>query len=90
MIFRIERTFLIKTEENVELDPKKFLHCSNIEELNEEVGQYIYDICKYPEAKGIRFSEELETRYWDNWFNNDNDKSFYIEWQKLKGLPAEL
>ena len=43
MKFKIEANYLIKTEKDIELNPKKFLHCATIEELTSEVEQYMYD-----------------------------------------------
>lgn len=91
MRFKVERNFLVKTYEEIELDPKKFLHCSTIEELNDEIEDFIScSNSDHPTHPGFQCSEELGMRFWDSWFENDNDKSFYVEWQRLKGLPAEL
>lgn len=89
MKFKVERTFLVRSEDEIELDPKDFLHCATIEELNEEIDYEIWNRCEHPVVKGLQESEEIGVRYWDMWFNN-NDNSFYVEWQKLKGLPEEL
>ena len=48
MKFRIESNWLLKTEEDIELDPKNFVHCSTIEELNNEIEDYIHGYMKFP------------------------------------------
>ena len=90
MKFKVERNFLVRTEETIELNPKDFLYCANIEELNDEIQTKLWDCVEHPKIKGFQSSEEIGVRFWDNWFNEENDKSFYSEWQKLKGLPQEL
>ena len=90
MKFKVERNFLVRTEEVIELVPNNFLHCATIEELFEEVEEQIESMCKHPTAYGLQSSEEIGVRYYDNWFSEDNGKSFFIEWQKLKELPQEL
>lgn len=90
MKFKVERNFLVRTYEEIEMNPEKFLHCSTIEELSDELEEYIYNASEHPSHPGFQNSEEIGVRYWDSWFENDNDKSFYSEWQRLKGLPQEL
>lgn len=91
MKFKVERNFLVRTEETIDLDPKDFLHCANIMELNDEIEDYISDRCEHPKHPGFQDSEEIGCRYYDNWpFNALNTKSFYLEWQKLKNLPEEF
>ena len=87
MKFRIESNWLLKTEEDIELDPKNFVHCSTIEELNNEIEDYIHGYMKFPntEKNYIMYVENLGTRFWDTTYGE-----FMIEWQKLKGLPEEL
>ena len=89
MRFAVERTFLVRTYEEIELDPKKFIHCSSIEELNEEISDYIHFQTEHPTHPGFQGSEEIGTNYWDLWYDYGG-QSFYLEWQKLKGLPQEL
>lgn len=92
MKFKVETSWLTRREEFIELDPKNFLHCTNIEELNEEIEAYITDHLTYPEfGKLDQYQEMLGLRYFDNWpFETLDTKSFYLEWQRLKGLPQEL
>ena len=87
MKFKIESNWLLKTEEDIELDPKNFVHCSTIEELNNEIEDYIHGYMKFPnmEKNYIIYIENLGTRFWDTTYGE-----FMIEWQKLKGLPEEL
>lgn len=87
MKFKVENNWLIRTEEYIELDPKNFLHCSNIQELNDEVEDYIHQYMKFPnmEEKYIIYEECLGTDFWDTTYGE-----FMLEWQKLKGLPQEL
>ena len=89
MKFRIERNFLVRTEEYIELNPKDFLHCANIEELNTEVEEYINGLCEHPKHPSLIYSEEIGCRFYDHWFEN-NEESFYTKWQELKGLPQQL
>jgi len=89
MKFKIERTFLVRTDEELDLDPNRFLHCATIEELNDEIEEYIDDFCEFPEHPKLDSCEQLGVRFWNPWYN-DNSKSFYSEWQRLKGLPQEL
>ena len=89
MRFKVERTFLVKSEEELELSPRNYLHCATIEELNECVEETINSFCEHPKVHGLQESEEIGMRYWNNWFEHD-EQSFYQEWQKLKGLPQEL
>lgn len=89
MKFKIERTFLVRTEEFIEFDPKDFLHCATIEELNNEIEDKIDNSCEHPNVKGLQLSEEIGLRYYD-YYPFDGTKSFYQEWQRLKGLPQEL
>ena len=87
MKFKVENNWLVRTEEDIELDPKDFLHCSNIEELNDEIYDYIHNRMQFPEMKKgfVMYEEALGTNFWDTTFGE-----FMLEWQKLKGLPAEL
>lgn len=86
MKFRIENNWLLKTEEEIEIDPKKFLYCSNVEELNSEIEDFIHAHMKFPNMeKDCCYEECLGTRYWDTTYGE-----FMLEWQKLKGLPQEL
>lgn len=87
MKFKVENNWLVRTEEDIELDPKDFLHCSNIEELNDEIYDYIHNRMQFPEMKKgfIMYEEALGTNFWDTTYG-----TFMLEWQKLKGLPAEL
>ena len=87
MKFRIENNWLLRTEEDIELNPKDFVHCATIEELNDEIEDYIHKYMKYPNMEnGYCFYEEsLGTEYWDTTYGQ-----FMLEWQKLKGLPQEL
>lgn len=95
MKFKIEANYLIKTEKDIELDPKKFLYCATIEELISEVEQYMYDNTTLDfflskDNSTLVYTELLGLRYWDRWFEEDDGKAFYLEWQRLKGLPAEF
>ena len=87
MKFKVENNWLIRTEEDIELNPKDFVHCSTIEELNSEIEDYINDRMKFPnmEKNYVVFEEVLGTRFWDTTYGE-----FMLEWQKLKGLPQEL
>lgn len=87
MKFRIENNWLLRTEEDIELNPEKFLHCATIEELNSEIEDYIHDNMRFPnmDKNYIVFEEVLGTRFWDTTYGE-----FMLEWQKLKGLPQEL
>ena len=90
MKFTVERTFIVRTTENIDLDPKDFLQCANIDELIEEIEDCIYSCTVHPTHPGFESSEEVGTQYWNDWYNEQERKSFYVEWQKLKGLPEEL
>jgi len=83
MKFLVERNFLVRTYEEVDLNPKDFLHCADIAELYDEVEEAIQD-CEHPTHPNRESSEQLGVNFWDN------SLSFYKEWQKLKGLPQEL
>ena len=87
MKFRVENNWLLKTEEEIELDPKNFLHCSDIEELNAEIHDFIHLNMKFPNCeKGYCLYQEcLGTIFWDTTYGK-----FMLEWQRLKGLPQEL
>ena len=89
MKFKVERNFLVRTYEEVDLNPENFLHCANIQELCDEVEDYINIICEHPTHPGFEESEQLGVHFQDAHYES-NLKSFYIEWQKLKGLPQEL
>ena len=87
MKFKIENNWLLRTEEDMELNPKDFVHCATIEELNDEIKDYIHQYMKYPamEEGYHLYIEALGTEYWDTTYGE-----FMLEWQKLKGLPQEL
>jgi len=87
MKFKIENNWLLKTEEDIELNPKDFVHCATIEELNDEIKDFIYKYMKYPnlESGYCTYEESLGTEFWDTTYGE-----FMSEWQKLKGLPEEL
>ena len=87
MKFRIENNWLLRTKEDIELNPKDFVHCATIEELNDEIKDYIHKYMKYPSMEGeyCLYEESLGTEYWDTTYGQ-----FMLEWQKLKGLPQEL
>ena len=89
MKFKVERTFLVRTFEEIDLSPKNFLHCSNIEELNNEVEDTINNLANHPTHPNFESSEQIGLNFWNSWFDDD-EKSFYLEWQRLKGLPQEL
>ena len=89
MKFRVNRTFLVRTEEIIELNPKKFKSCANIEELINDVEDYINDQTIHPTHPNFTYSEQIGLEYQDMYWNSD-DKSFYGEWQKLKGIPQEI
>ena len=84
MKFRVENNWLLRTEEDIELDPKDFVHCTTIEELNDEIKDFIHKWMKYPNIECL-YEEALGTEYWDTTYG-----TFMLEWQKLKGLPQEL
>lgn len=94
MRFKVENNWLLRTEEFIELDPKDFLYCASIEELDEEIHAYIHDKMSFPEMEKnyVMYEECLGTNYYDYYpFEKlGESKSFYLEWQKLKGLPQEL
>ena len=83
--FNVERNFLVRTLEEIELNPEDFLHCASIDELHNEIEDYIDKYIKHPKHSGLVESEELGVRYYDTTFGK-----FFDEWQKLKGLPQEL
>lgn len=88
MKFKVECNWLLRTEEEIELYPKDFIHCATIAELNDEIEDSINNRIKYPNMeKDSTVTEEecLGIRYWDMNFGE-----FMKEWQKLKGLPEEL
>ena len=87
MKFRVENSWLLRTEEDIELNPEKFLHCATIEELNNEIEDYIHDRMKFPnmEKNYVLYEENLGTRFWDTTYGE-----FMLKWQELKGLPLEL
>ena len=88
MKFRIENNWLLRTEEDIELNPKDFIHCATISELNDEIEDFIHSHMKYPnmEKDYCAYDEEcLGVRFFDSTFGE-----FMKEWQKLKGLPEEL
>ena len=89
MKFKVERAFLVRTYEEIDLSPKNFLHCSNIEELNNEVEDMINNLTNHPTHPNFESSEQIGVNFWNSWFD-EGEKSFYLEWQKLKGLPQEL
>ena len=87
MKFKVENNWLLKTEEDMELNPKDFVHCATIEELNNDINDYIHQHMKYPniERNYVLYEEVLGTTYWDTTYGE-----FMKEWQKLKELPQEL
>ena len=87
MKFKIENNWLLRTEEDMELDPKDFLYCATIEELNDEIKDHIHKYMKYPNMENgyCLYEESLGTNFWDTTYGE-----FMLEWQKLKGLPQEL
>ena len=87
MKFKVEGNWLLKTEEDIELNPKDFLYCSSIEELNDEIKDHIHRYMKYPSMENgyVRYEEALGIDFWDTTYGE-----FMLEWQKLKGLPQEL
>lgn len=89
MKFKVERTFFVRTFEEIDLNPKDFLHCSSIEELNNEVEDKINNLTIHPAHPNFESSEQVGVNFWNSWFDN-NEESFYLEWQRLKGLPQEL
>lgn len=90
MKFKVERNFLVRTyDEEIEIKPEDFLHCATIEELVDEVEDFINDKIVYPTHPNLGSAEELGHRFW-TFLNDSNTESFYDEWQKLKNLPEEL
>lgn len=87
--FTVKRNFLVRTRETIELNPKDFIHCASIEELNNEVADYISNNIEHPNHPYREDSECLGETYFNNYWMDDS-LEFYSEWQKLKGLPAEL
>lgn len=85
MKFRVETNWLLRKEEDMELDPKNFIHCANIEELNDEIHDYISTNMEFPELNELSTAECLGKYFWDTTYGE-----FMLEWQKLKGLPQEL
>jgi hypothetical protein len=87
MKFKVESNWLLRTEEEIELNPKDFVHCATIEELNDEIKDFIHQYMKYPnmERGYCLYEEALGMEYWDTTYGN-----FMLEWQRLKGLPQEL
>ena len=83
MKFKIERNFLVRTYEEIELDPETFISCGDIEELTNEIEDCI-NICEHPTHPNLESSEQLGVYF------SDKSSSFYKEWQRLKGLPQEL
>lgn len=95
MKFKVESNYLIRTEQNITLNPKDFLHCSTIEELHDEIEDEFYnklhpDFISKIYGQDIMYQELLGLRCYDTWFETDGGKSFFKEWQNLKGLPVEL
>lgn len=87
MKFTIEQIFLSRVTRELDINPKDFLYCANVEELNTELEDYIHNRCDFPaNADEI---EELGMRYYQEWWNS-NEESFYLKWQELKGLPVNL
>ena len=82
-MFTVENKFLLSSYEEINLDPKNFLHCATISELNDEVEDYINEHMWMPDTTPqCTLVECIGTRYWDD--------NFFNEWQKLKNLPSEL
>lgn len=89
MKFKVKRNFLVRTEETIDLDPKDFISCANIEELNDEVLDYIHNITDFPFYDQCIECEQLGVEFYNDYWE-ENEKSFYKEWQKLKNLPEEF
>ena len=95
MKFKVECNYAIRTEQEITLNPKDFLYCTNIEELLDEVLDKFYDK-SFPDFvskncnQDVVYQELMGLRYYDTWFESDDNKSFLLEWQRLKGLPQEL
>lgn len=88
MKFKVESNWLLRTEEFIELDPKNFLYCANIDELNSSIEDYINDNMKYPDSLNKDYVQDMEclgVNFWDTTYGK-----FMSEWQKLKGLPEEF
>ena len=51
MKFKVENNWLLKTEEDIELNPKDFVYCTNIEELNDEIKDYIHQHMAFPDME---------------------------------------
>lgn len=95
MRFKVEANYLIRTENIIEVDPYDFLHCATIEELHDEIEVLFYDntipdFISKNSYTDVVYQENLGIRYYDTWFETDDGKNFFKEWQKLKGLPQEL
>lgn len=82
MKFKINSNFLVKTSQELEIDAEQFLHCESIEELNNEIEDYMYTMLQVPNELGE--AECLGIDYWDM------DFEFFNKWQELKGLPKKL
>lgn len=87
MKFKVENNWLVRTIEDIELNPEDFLQCATIDELHNEIEDYINDNMKFPkmEKDYVEEEESLGTHFWDTTYGE-----FFDEWQRLKGLPKEL
>ena len=87
MKFKVENNWLVRTEEDIELNPKDFLYCANFAELQDELEDKVHSIMKFPKMEDgyVLYEESLGTYFWDTTYGD-----FMLEWQKLKGLPQEL
>ena len=90
MKFNINTNFLVRQETELEINPEHFLYCATIEELRDELDSYIHDHISHPTCEGVWSSELLGVEYNHLWWVNDEEESFFVKWQKLKGLPKEL
>ena len=86
MKFRIDCNWLIRTEEEIELNPKDFTSYT-IDEIEDEIKDYINSKISYPDINDDILSNEelLGIEYWDTTYGE-----FMREWKRLKNLPEEL
>ena len=79
MKFEVERNFLVRTYEEVDLDPKKFLHCATVEEINLELEDYFYRNKKgYNEFNHFNLNELLNDHEKLDWFIYDNESMNFL------------
>jgi hypothetical protein len=91
MKFTVETNFLVRVENEIDIKVEQFLHCATIEELFCELKDYIYNKVEHPKVDGLVESELLGLEFHDRYYQDVlHNKSFFDEWQKLKGLPKEL